>query len=195
MNPITRMMKRYIKTPLKYALPLLFIGALVLVSISGCTSSTSPTATPSAAPTNTASFDQVLKKMEPVLKAEYTSPNTNITITESPKNAGQSVDILHFSVLYPANGTAITATIDNRGAGEASASVTSLSASDVSSGGVKDPLLLTNFGLQAATTGLGHTPTTINHIAVRGTGSNEGINTEYIQYDSLLFQVMTTTTS
>jgi len=31
MNPITRMMKRYIKTPLKYALPLLFIGALVLV--------------------------------------------------------------------------------------------------------------------------------------------------------------------
>jgi hypothetical protein len=39
MNPITRMMKRYIKMPLKYALPLLFIGALVLVSISGCTSS------------------------------------------------------------------------------------------------------------------------------------------------------------
>ena len=106
MNPITRMMKRYIKTPLKYALPLLFIGALVLVSISGCTSSTSnPTATPSAAPTSTASFDPALKKMEPVLKAEYTSPNTNITITESPKNAGQSVDILHFGVLYPANGT------------------------------------------------------------------------------------------
>jgi hypothetical protein len=50
MNPITRMMKRYIKTPLKYALPLLFIGALVLVSISGCTSSTNPTssATPSS---------------------------------------------------------------------------------------------------------------------------------------------------
>ncbi len=34
-------MKRYIKTPLKYALPLLFIGALVLVSISGCTSPSS----------------------------------------------------------------------------------------------------------------------------------------------------------
>jgi hypothetical protein len=38
MNPIARMMKRYIKTPLKYALPLLFIGALVLVSTTGCTS-------------------------------------------------------------------------------------------------------------------------------------------------------------
>jgi hypothetical protein len=44
MNPITRMMKRYIKTPLKYALPLLFVGALVLVSISGCTSSTTQNA-------------------------------------------------------------------------------------------------------------------------------------------------------
>ncbi len=37
MNPIARMMKRYIKTPLKYALPLLFIGALVLVATTGCT--------------------------------------------------------------------------------------------------------------------------------------------------------------
>jgi hypothetical protein len=39
MNPIARMMKRYIKTPLKYALPLLFIGALVLVATSGCVTS------------------------------------------------------------------------------------------------------------------------------------------------------------
>jgi hypothetical protein len=46
MNPITRMMKRNIKTPLKYALPLLFIGALLLVSTAGCTvqtQTTSPT--------------------------------------------------------------------------------------------------------------------------------------------------------
>ncbi len=80
MNPITRMMKRYIKMPLKYALPLLFIGSLVLVSISGCTSPTnsnqaagntsqaasttatittsasaSASATPSATPSNTPS--------------------------------------------------------------------------------------------------------------------------------------------
>jgi hypothetical protein len=40
MNPIVRMMKRYIKMPLKYALPLLFIGALVLSSTTGCTVST-----------------------------------------------------------------------------------------------------------------------------------------------------------
>jgi len=36
MNPIVRMVKRYIKMPLKYALPLLFIGALFLVSTTGC---------------------------------------------------------------------------------------------------------------------------------------------------------------
>jgi hypothetical protein len=41
MNPIVRTLKRYIKMPLKYALPLLFIGALVLVSTTGCTSETS----------------------------------------------------------------------------------------------------------------------------------------------------------
>ena len=48
MNPIARMMKRYIKMPLKYALPLLFIGALVLSATTGCTDSTNPTATPTA---------------------------------------------------------------------------------------------------------------------------------------------------
>jgi hypothetical protein len=54
MNPIARMMKRYIKMPLKYALPLLFIGALVLASTTGCSSPVSITpghATVSTAPT------------------------------------------------------------------------------------------------------------------------------------------------
>ena len=37
MNPIVRMMKRYIKMPLKYALPLLFICALALSATTGCT--------------------------------------------------------------------------------------------------------------------------------------------------------------
>jgi hypothetical protein len=58
-------MKRYIKTPLKYALPLLFVGALVLVSISGCSSpvntSPSPSASgvPTVAPTATPSSSRV----------------------------------------------------------------------------------------------------------------------------------------
>ena len=40
MNPIARMMKRYIKMPLKKALPLLFIGSLALVATTGCLTST-----------------------------------------------------------------------------------------------------------------------------------------------------------
>jgi len=51
MNPIVRMMKRYIKMPLKYALPLLFIGALVLASTTGCVSSTNPSPSASIMPT------------------------------------------------------------------------------------------------------------------------------------------------
>jgi hypothetical protein len=62
MNPIVRIMKRYIKMPLKKAPPLLFISALVLVSISGCTSSTNPTATPTATPTSMAT-DSLISKM------------------------------------------------------------------------------------------------------------------------------------
>ncbi|MGZ4911391.1 MAG: DUF4352 domain-containing protein [Halobacteriota archaeon] len=52
MNPVTKMMKRYIKMPLKKALPLLFVSAILLISITGCTSpSASPTPTASSAPT------------------------------------------------------------------------------------------------------------------------------------------------
>jgi|BarGraNGADG00312_1021997.scaffolds.fasta_scaffold39581_1 hypothetical protein len=43
MNSIAKMMKRYINMPLKKALPLLFICALVLVATSGCTSSSNTT--------------------------------------------------------------------------------------------------------------------------------------------------------
>ena len=57
------MMKRYVKTPLRYAFPLLLIGAIVLVSASGCLSRSSllssPTATPTAAPIGTASNSKI----------------------------------------------------------------------------------------------------------------------------------------
>ena len=67
MNAITRMMKRYIKTPLKYALPLLFIGALVLVSVSGCVNT--PTPSPSAS------------------SAATTAPQAQVTATPTPSTA------------------------------------------------------------------------------------------------------------
>ncbi|MFZ1022102.1 MAG: DUF4352 domain-containing protein [Halobacteriota archaeon] len=40
MNPVAKMMKRHINMPLKKALPLLFIGSLVLVATAGCTTNT-----------------------------------------------------------------------------------------------------------------------------------------------------------
>ena len=80
MNPIIRMMKRYIKTPLKYALPLLFIGALILVSTSGCLSSLVHSSTsggsPTAAPTatiGTASNSRI--SITAVNQGTYTSSN------------------------------------------------------------------------------------------------------------------------
>ena len=73
MNPITRMMKRYIKMPLKYALPLLFIGSLVLVSTTGCTDNTA-TPTPTATPTATSGgHDAFLSKWADAYKSDALS--------------------------------------------------------------------------------------------------------------------------
>ena len=79
MNLIARMMKHYIKTPLKYALPLLFVGSLVLVSISGClslhntnTAVASPTATP-ATPNGTASNGKI--SITAINQGTYASDN------------------------------------------------------------------------------------------------------------------------
>ncbi len=48
MNPLTRIMKRFINMPLKKALVLLFICAILLVGTTGCTSSTTTSPTPVA---------------------------------------------------------------------------------------------------------------------------------------------------
>jgi len=72
------MMKRYIKTPLKYALPLLFIGALVLVSISGCTSPATISPSPSASSVPTAT---------PIATATPTSTPSAATPTARPTDS------------------------------------------------------------------------------------------------------------
>ncbi len=84
MNRIARMMKRYIKTPLKYALPLLFIGALVLVSTTGCSAPVSITpghATVSNAPTGAGtSYDVSISAREVSnVTSAYGSLFTNAT--------------------------------------------------------------------------------------------------------------------
>ena len=85
MNPIARMMKRFIKTPLRYALPLLFVGALVLVSISGCVST--PTASPS--PTE----QQATVAPSPSSQASPTAaPTATPAATARPSGQGTASD-------------------------------------------------------------------------------------------------------
>jgi hypothetical protein len=85
MNPIARMMKRYIKTPLKYALPLLFIGALVLVSISGCTSPATTSPSPTA--------QQATVTLSPTSQASPTAaPTATPAATTTPSGQGTASD-------------------------------------------------------------------------------------------------------
>jgi hypothetical protein len=170
----------------------LFLLGVVVVALGGggsnssSTISTSPTAAPTAAAaapsaassaTPPSSFDPVLAKMEPTLKAEYGAANVT-----------QEAAAIRVDVTYE-NGTNTLAVIDNRGASEASASVNFLSGQDISNGYVNSPGLTTNFGLQAATVALGHAPSEVKDIFVKGTGNNAGMNEEYIQYDSLYIDV------
>jgi hypothetical protein len=160
------MMKRYIKTPLKYALPLLFIRSLVLVSISGCTSSNNtttatPTATASASSTNKAGFDPLLAKMEPTLKAEY----GNKMVNRLPKNANQTSDEL--AVAIESNGTITTVNIRNDGTtDQASRDFKALSTPDSTDG--LAPGSVIHFGLQAATVAFGHAPSAVNDAYLKG---------------------------
>jgi hypothetical protein len=89
MNPIARMMKRYIKTPLKYALPLLFIGALVLVSISGCTSpaATSPSPTAQQATVTPSPTSQASPTAAPTA-----TPTATPAATTTPSGQGTASD-------------------------------------------------------------------------------------------------------
>jgi len=76
MNPIARMMKRYIKTPLKYALPLLFIGALVLVSTTGCVSQTATTSANQADITSYPQAGQHSRLVEAFAAQDNLNPST-----------------------------------------------------------------------------------------------------------------------
>jgi hypothetical protein len=172
------MMKRYIKTPLKYALPLLFIGSLALVSISGCTSSTNsptatPTATPSAAPTTTASFDPLLAKVATALKSE------GYTANEQHNNPSINADDVAVDFTDAHNNTC-TYIIRDDGAAK---SVGEVQVATPSSGDTSEKLVPandTNFGLQAATVAFGHTPTVTEVYNQDKTGEN--IDMDYIAY-------------
>ncbi len=183
------MMKRYIKTPLKYALPLLFIGSLVLVSISGCTSSTSnPTATPSATPgvTTTSSFDPLLVKLQTALNAEYGS-----TWLITRMNASGGANEIYMTP--KANSSTVTNVWFTNDGSIAKASADFATQPDPSSGPnnstVLTPSLESHIGSDVATVALGHTPSTVNDAYFKGTGDWAGFDNEYIQYDQIFVYI------
>ena len=199
MNPITRMMKRYIKTPLKYALPLLFIGALVLVSISGCVSmptpTVSPTATSSATATakatatcsTTAVFDPLMTKIANALKPQYGNA------VENRPNNGSNVGGGEVFVSFQNGSTITTVEIRNEGSTENASRTFSVLSTPTAGVDVKDPSKVTHFGETAVTTALGHPPTTVNDVYLRGVGDQyQGVDNEYIQYDQIFIQTLTT---
>lgn len=197
MNPIAKMMKRLSKTPLKKALPLVFISALLLMSIAGCTSPSSNNAPPSPTAavatsaaqvnsTTTASFDPLLAQMIPTLKAQY----GNDSVTQRATN----INTYTVFVTFESNGRISTAYIRNEGRTDA-ASRTYTSLSTCASSDIKDTANITHFGQQAATVALGHAPTTVNDTRCKGTGDNAGVDNEYIQYDQIFIQIGVTAKS
>ena len=160
MNLIARMMKRYIKTPLKYALPLLFIGSLALVSISGCTSSTSnPTATPSA--TATSGHDPVLSAIATNIQngdSQYNpviswNDDGSLHIVENWNSGGvlyvRAVDITNDRTIANATGDYTNMTLNPD---------LTVNASVISDGHES------HFAQDEVTAALGHTPTVVNDI-------------------------------
>ncbi len=197
MNPIAKMMKRCIKMPLKKGISLLFISALLLISIAGCTSPSSNNASPSPTAvvatsaaqlnsTTAASFDPLLAQMVPTLKAQY----GNNSVTQRATN----INTYAVFVTIESNGRITTANIRNEGSTDA-ASRTYMSLSTCASSDIKDAASITHFGQQAATVALGHAPTTVNDTYCKGTGNNAGVDNEYIQYDQILIQTGVTAKS
>jgi ABC-type Fe3+-hydroxamate transport system substrate-binding protein len=78
MNPLVRMMKRYINMPLKKALPLLFVSVILLVSITGCTSQQTTTQSSNGTAATTGGITATAKAV--------TMPAVQHTVTPTPSN-------------------------------------------------------------------------------------------------------------
>ena len=177
MNPIAKMMKRYIKTPLKYALPLLCIGVLVLsVSISGCTSSENA---PTETPTTSATLAPVLQTVESQLKTTYADPSYNLTVGEENSN-------LHFRLND--HGVVIDGNIYSYDSiDSANDSINTLWATMVHDPGFTPVMTPPHFEMMPiATAALGHTPTTEFDGSFLQVGSSPPMYTDIVQYDTLV---------
>ncbi len=168
---------------LRKVLLLLLVCSVLLVSIAGCTSSSSNPA-PSTAPavtSNTATtFDPILTKLAESLRSEYGG-----AVEQRRTNVNSEAVF----VAFESDGRNITVEIRNEGSVEA-ANSTFETLSTCASGDINGSSNITYFGLQAAKDALGHEPTTINDVYCTGTDEFAGVDNEYIQYDQLFIQTM-----
>jgi hypothetical protein len=191
------MMKRYIKMPLKYALPLLFVCALIFASTAGCTSSTSPAATATvkatvvttAMPkaTTTAGFDPLLATLESKLKSQFAA--NKITTKQLPKSANSVYDELIITVSLP-NGDNVTAVFRNYSSvAGATNYYAAMAKEDASTNGQANP---TYFGQEAMKAALGHAPTVVKDTALlleAGGAAPTPVDYEVIQYDTIVVTI------
>ncbi len=178
-------------TPLRRTLPLLLICSLLLVSITGCTSSSSnpaPSAafTPAASETKSsaaADFDPILTKLAESLRSEY---------GDAVEQRRTNVDSDAVFVTFELNGRNTAVEIRNEGSVDA-ANRTFEALSACTSGDASRSSGATHFGQHATTDALGYAPTTVKDVYCTGTGEFAGIDNEYIQYDQLFIQTVVTT--
>ena len=136
-------------------------------------------------PTVKTSFDPLLAKLVPTLKAEY----GNNMVDQRAKGTNINFDAIY--VTSEKNGKVTIAEIRNEGSIAAASNF--FKTSPCISSDIKTPGSVTHLGQQAATVALGHAPTTVNDVYCKGTGDYLGVDNEYIQYDQLI--VITTVTS
>ena len=86
-----------------------------------------------------------------------------------------------------------TVEIRNEGSTENASGTFSVLSTPTAGVDVKDPSKVTHFGEAAVTAALGHPPTTVNDVYLRGVGDQyQGVDNEYIQYDQIFIQTLTT---
>ena len=188
--------------PLKYALPLLFIGVLVLASTTGCVSTpTDATPTPKVTPTvkasvattamptatATAGFNPLLATLQSKLKSQYAA--NKMTTKQLPKKTDQSIDELVVTVSLP-NGDNVTALFRNYSSvADATKYYEMMAKEDSTTNGHANP---TYFGQDAVKAALGHSPIVVKDTALQlqaGGATPTPVDYEVIQYDTIVVTI------
>ena len=171
---------RYVKAPLRYALPLLFIDTLVFVSISGCTSpSSTSTATSTTTPAGiTNNIDALLAS---IMKQMPTPNENNVTSWGAqPLIPGQVSRVLFSYGDYDAVDMSHFNTVAN-----ATVQYNKLVQNYVNQGFKSETTVY--FGLSYYTTAVGHA-TTVKNARTFYVGGDYRNHETFVQYDNVTME-------